>query len=323
MAWTDNFTHDYYADSTYTPFGFSGSDGSDFTIGGGQLVAETWGQWVAWADERAPARTGILEMDIADLAALGVSGGAVNLSLNSGVANFPTAQVELLEGGEMTCTVGDGGANVAGGTDTLAGVPSSGPATFRVEIQEDQIIATIVGVGSLSWSLVPGDPGVTGDPRSLLDATTLDPTCSVISGPPWQPHVTLTRWYYSWGSSGPPPPPDGSSITVSAAPSVVAADGVSHAYVTAHVSDPSGAPLVGQVVTFDPGGQFGPTTDNGDGSYTAMYTSTTVVGTVPITAHDGSLSAETVIEQVGPAPPAAADGTANAGVHTTAVVHLG
>jgi adhesin/invasin len=88
-------------------------------------------------------------------------------------------------------------------------------------------------------------------------------------------------------------------------PAPVVADGTATTQVTAHVTDgPSGTgnPVPNESVTFSPLARFGSVTDNGDGSYTSTYTSTTTAGTVPISANDGALSGQSSVTQIpGPA----------------------
>ncbi len=77
-------------------------------------------------------------------------------------------------------------------------------------------------------------------------------------------------------------------VDVTAASSVVA-DGADQTTVTATVSDARGNAVSGDTVTFASsaaGQTFGPTTDNGDGTYTATVTSTVDAGTETITATD-------------------------------------
>jgi hypothetical protein len=76
------------------------------------------------------------------------------------------------------------------------------------------------------------------------------------------------------------------TITVTLSPSSIVADGVSTSAATATLSY-GGVPLPGQTVAFsssDRSVQFGPATDNLDGTYTATLTGSTAVGTPTITA---------------------------------------
>jgi len=84
----------------------------------------------------------------------------------------------------------------------------------------------------------------------------------------------------------------------------ITADGKATSRAMATVSDANGNPVSGEAVAFsDAGGQrFGPTTDQGDGTYTASLTSTTKGGDSQVTAMDGSLSGGATLTQTpGPA----------------------
>jgi hypothetical protein len=80
-------------------------------------------------------------------------------------------------------------------------------------------------------------------------------------------------------------------VSVSTIDSSIPANGASTTAVTAVVVDQYGNALPGDTVDFsstDPGIDFGPVTDNGDGSYTATVTSSTTAGSPTITATDTS-----------------------------------
>lgn len=108
---------------------------------------------------------------------------------------------------------------------------------------------------------------------------------------------------------GPCPGP-AAEVGVSLSPAKIAADGTSTSTATATVIDESEVGVFGDEVTFsstDPGQQIGPVTDNGDGTYTAEITSSTLVGTSTITASDSSVEPEVLgtatLAQVAPIGP--------------------
>jgi adhesin/invasin len=90
------------------------------------------------------------------------------------------------------------------------------------------------------------------------------------------------------------------AVVVSLVPLQIVADGASTTVATATVRDAEGHPVPGQTVTFsssDGGVGFGATIDNGDGTYSATVTSSTVVGKPTITAHDGALTGVATLTQ--------------------------
>ena len=114
-------------------------------------------------------------------------------------------------------------------------------------------------------------------------------------------------------------------------PSIVA-DGVSTTKATATVTDAAGHLLKGQTVAFgsDAGNPMvGSVNDNGDGTYTVVFKSTTAVRSATITATDGALSGSAQSTQtVGPAanvsvvldhPSIVADGVSTATTATATV----
>ena len=85
--------------------------------------------------------------------------------------------------------------------------------------------------------------------------------------------------------------PPATAVGVTASAPSLPADGVSTATVTATATDAFGSPVPGDQVDFqstDPGVQFGPVTDQGDGTYAATVTASTTYGTATITAIDSS-----------------------------------
>jgi Bacterial Ig-like domain (group 3)/Invasin, domain 3 len=81
-------------------------------------------------------------------------------------------------------------------------------------------------------------------------------------------------------------------VFVQLSPASIVASGISTTTVTATVLDATTAPVAGQMVVFsapyDPQITFGPTHDNGDGTYSATLTSSRVAETTPIFGAAGS-----------------------------------
>lgn len=78
------------------------------------------------------------------------------------------------------------------------------------------------------------------------------------------------------------------NVYVALSPSTITADGISTAGVTATVLDAAGNPVAGRSVVmfapFDPGINFGPVHDHGNGTYTATLTASRLAETTPIFA---------------------------------------
>ncbi|MCU1411342.1 MAG: Ig domain protein group 1 domain protein [Rhodoglobus sp.] len=87
------------------------------------------------------------------------------------------------------------------------------------------------------------------------------------------------------------------AVSVTSADAQLVANGVSTTTVTATVTDDHGGPVIGADVAFSGslGNAFGPVTDNGDGTYTATLTSTTIAGVdrvgATVTGGDGPVAA--------------------------------
>jgi len=99
-------------------------------------------------------------------------------------------------------------------------------------------------------------------------------------------------------------------VAVALEPASIVADGASTTTVVATVENELGAGVAGETVVFESAGgnQVGPTVDHGDGTYSAVVTSTTSPGQVTITATDESaspiLSASAKLTQTAiPTPP--------------------
>lgn len=182
------------------------------------------------------------------------------------------------------------------------------PGWVRLLVDESSLVVTAelwstdpaLG-GSPVVSAGPYDFGVT--PAELSGATAffvsrIDPGISV----PVNNELKIDQWYVDQGPLAPPTGAD--SITCSASPDAIVADGNQQSDLTATVLDTDGNPLAGETVVFTAdsatagaAGTCGPTTDHHDGIYTAKYTDTTTAGDVTITATDGSLSATCIIHQ--------------------------
>ena len=87
------------------------------------------------------------------------------------------------------------------------------------------------------------------------------------------------------------------SVSVQVSPSSIPANGSSTSTVTATVTDQFGNPRPNDTVKFSPSARFGRVTRNGNGTYSATYTSTTTAGQVTITATDGSKFGSTTLNQ--------------------------
>jgi adhesin/invasin len=104
-------------------------------------------------------------------------------------------------------------------------------------------------------------------------------------------------------------PADTETSTVEASPTTVTADGASTLTVTVRLLDTNGNPLTtsgGAVVIATDAGTLGTTTDLGDGSYTAVFTAATTVGTATLGFTLDGTAAEataTVDLLAGPADP--------------------
>lgn len=100
-------------------------------------------------------------------------------------------------------------------------------------------------------------------------------------------NISLT----STGPSGGPCPGPATQVDVTLSPATILADGSSTSLATATVSDDDEIPVPGDEIAFastDPGQQIGAVTDNEEGTYTAMITSSTTAGAATITATDSS-----------------------------------
>src|SRR5207249_3294927 len=76
-------------------------------------------------------------------------------------------------------------------------------------------------------------------------------------------------------------------------------DGDATATATATVTDAFSNPVSGDTVTFSTSGDvtFGSTTDNGDGTYSATFTSSTTAGDETITGHDGLITGTATLHE--------------------------
>ena len=119
-------------------------------------------------------------------------------------------------------------------------------------------------------------------------------------------------------------------VTVGLGQPSIVADGAATTTVTVHVADQYGNARTNDTVTLstDGGAQLGAVQNNGDGTYTATLTASTVAGTQTITATNGSVTGSALLTQVaGPvaaltftlsAPSVVADGMSTVDATVTA-----
>ncbi len=170
-------------------------------------------------------------------------------------------------------------------------IPANGLSTTTATVTVLDSSGT--GVPGETIGLVSSDPfQVIGTVTDNLDGTyTATITSSTIPGPRTitatdaaavlSAQQTLTQF-------GP-----AHTVVVSLLPSSIPANGQSTSIAKASVTDAIGDPVPGDFVTFSssPSGvgfSPNPATDNGDGTYTTVLTSSTFVGTVTVTADDAS-----------------------------------
>jgi hypothetical protein len=137
-----------------------------------------------------------------------------------------------------------------------------GPAASEPELQPDNSFAS-----TLTASTTPGEFDITAEDADVPPGVSKT--------------ATLTQTVLP-----------ATSLQVSLAPSTLPADGTSTTTVLATIEDDLGAGVEGETVSFSSSGgnQIGPTVDQGDGTYSAVVTSTAVPGTVTITASDESVA---------------------------------
>ena len=110
---------------------------------------------------------------------------------------------------------------------------------------------------------------------------------------------------------------DATASTISASPTSITADGASTSTITVALLDANGNPLTasgGTVTMATDAGTLGSVTDNADGTYTAVLTSATAVGTAVVgftVAGDSSPNTATVTFTAGPADPSTSTITAS------------
>jgi Invasin, domain 3 len=109
--------------------------------------------------------------------------------------------------------------------------------------------------------------------------------------------------------------PSAATSTISASPTTIIADGLSQTAITVRLKDAGGVDLQasGQqnnIALSTTNGSFGPWTDNGDGSYTRILTSSVVAGTATITGTlSGQPMASSASVQMVPGPASGSPGT--------------
>jgi hypothetical protein len=179
--------------------------------------------------------------------------------------------------------------------------------------------STIVADGSSTTTAVATIPGAStggdtvtfnsSDPNETVSSTTdnQDGTYSAtITSSTTVGQVTIT----ASDSSNPPGQATlnqvagpATSITVALQPNSIVADGVSQTTATATVTDAQGHPIAGEpmsITSSDPGDHVGSIIDNGDGTYTALITSSTSAHTAHITATDGTISSARDLSETSP-----------------------
>ncbi|HTX30933.1 MAG TPA: invasin domain 3-containing protein [Solirubrobacteraceae bacterium] len=148
----------------------------------------------------------------------------------------------------------------------------------------------IPGAGGATYTLTPADVGQAVE--VAVTATNPDGT----SGPVLSPATAVVT------------PGPAAAVTVTLSQPAITADGSSETVAKALVTDDWGVPVPGDTVDFSSSGaqSVGSTTDNGDGTYQAVITSTTATGAATITAVDESMSRQpsggaTLTQTPGPA----------------------
>ena len=132
----------------------------------------------------------------------------------------------------------------------------------------------IPDIGSITEAVDNGDGTYSATYTSGTTAGVITITATTSDGKSGSVNITLT--------AGP-----AETVTVESSPDTLVADGVSTADITVTVRDVNGNPVVGETITLTLTPEIGTITtpvDNGDGTYSAIYTSGTTAGVVTITA---------------------------------------
>lgn len=300
MSWTDDFSHDYFADSTYNLI--DGVEGTDFSIASSMLDFLSGGGTVTWDDARAVAATGWVEVTFQDATEL--------VSPDTTGGNFALGLVDPASGTQVIAQLDTFGGyfffGPSGEFIDSGGIvyPDSGPVVVRCAISATDVVLSVTGNADSSAS-------ISGSDADAMAAASPSPWTSVALGRASDVHAT--EWAYDVT------PLATDTIVLVVDPNEIVADGTSISTATATITDGGGAPMPGETVTFTAtgAGTFGTVTDHGDGTYSSRYTSDTTPGAVTVTAADASLSLSTtaLITQL-----ATAVGSIGAGAPQTGIV---
>lgn len=204
--WVDNFSHDYFADSTYTLFG--GVEGvippGTFNVIGGVLEVAGGDTGVNWRDARATGAVCDMTFSVADIENLNAfTMGVLNDAMDGGAfasvwgphSNGPVVPGVGYIGPAVELTAVAGSDVQDGGPIAVPAMPSSGPFTFHVSI-------SATGITSDFGSLVFAAPF-----PAALAALTLHPNMLIgaLTYLGDDPFLTVTEWTYGIGSAPPPP----------------------------------------------------------------------------------------------------------------------
>ncbi|MBF0722994.1 invasin domain 3-containing protein [Sanguibacter inulinus] len=166
-------------------------------------------------------------------------------SITADGTSTSTVTVRLLDANGNALTTSGGTVVVATDAGTVGATTDVGDGTYTAELTS----STTAGTATLSFT---------------LDDAAAEATAAVgfVAGPA-----------------------DTETSTVEASPTSITADGASTSTVTVRLVDGNGNPLTtsgGAVVIATDAGTLGTTTDNGDGTYTAVLTSSTTTGTATL-----------------------------------------
>jgi hypothetical protein len=204
-----------------------------------------------------------------------VGGAGVLLTEDLAVTPGDTYFVHVAGNGHAaTATSNGAGFNGGGGAPDLGGAGGGGASDVR--LATDTLGARVIvaggggGGGGGAYGSGAGGSSVFGAGSSN--------TASSIDTIGTAPFVTI-----SYDVT------DATTVTVTASKATITADGSSTSIITAHATDTALTPVPGDTIVFsstDAAQTFGPVTDNGDGIYTTVLTSSTTVHTTTITATD-------------------------------------
>jgi hypothetical protein len=178
-SWTDNFTHDYFADDTYTLIGATAAP----TEFGGTATVPVW---CIWEDERTPAT--VIDMTLA------VAAGSSYYAIALGLADPTTATVVVVE------LIGDGVALVA----SMGSAPSDS-ATFSSPLVDGFTVHfSLDALGNAHADVAGVSLDVAVDPAAVAAAPTMYPLGLAYSpaAAGGSGSVVMTRWSYDTGGAG-------------------------------------------------------------------------------------------------------------------------